>query len=51
MRRIPKQLNEKAFTLIELLTVVAIISMLVGLMAIGMRRPRSPPKTCGRKRN
>ncbi|MEN6307377.1 MAG: prepilin-type N-terminal cleavage/methylation domain-containing protein [Anaerohalosphaeraceae bacterium] len=38
MKRIPKQLNQKAFTLIELLTVVAIISALVGLMAVSMKK-------------
>lgn len=49
MRRIPKQLNEKAFTLIELLTVVAIISMLVGLMAIGMRKATITAKNLRQK--
>lgn len=38
MKRIPRQLNQKAFTLIELLTVVAIISVLVGLMSVGLRK-------------
>ncbi len=49
MKRIPTQLNKKAFTLIELLTVVAIISMLVGLMAIGMRKATITAKNLRQK--
>lgn len=49
MNRIPIQMNKKAFTLIELLTVVAIISMLVGLMAIGMRKATITAKNLRQK--
>ncbi|MBN2512819.1 MAG: prepilin-type N-terminal cleavage/methylation domain-containing protein [Sedimentisphaerales bacterium] len=49
MKRIPNQFNTKAFTLIELLTVIAIISVLVGIMAIGMRKATITAKNLRQK--